>query len=396
MKRLPLVLLLALCLVAGVDLAHRGSGAYPARLPLSYTGLNYYDPTDYFTGCHEWTWLEPRCYWTGLRGRSDRAQLVSDLNFVRRQRLGSLLRVWVSLDQLMRIGTDGAFAGYQPPALQDVDDMLRQFASHRMRVVLVLLAYSPQSGWLNQFKPWALDGRHPGLRAGYLRAVRLFIRHLAANPGDVHTAPIIELQTEPYYQLEQYFADPTKLGAFASCGSSIDTGPVSNGCIDRRIVHPWLVDLYNTARAASKRFLYTEADTGRLLTTNAADQRYWISMYPADVYDIHAYAGTPWLEAGRWASGRNLPKPWFAGEAGCGSGNIGCTYNGRNAAPVDRWWLEHLRNDGASAVLLESHVTLWRYPNGPNSQMLTPTGRILACVSRSVRARCSLQGGSAG
>ncbi len=341
--------------------------------------MNYYDPSDYFTGCHEWTWLQPTCYEDGKGEISARSQLTSDLSFVRRNHLGSFLRVWVSLDQLMLWNRTRGFQGYIPGALQNVDDALRQFAAAGVKVDLVLFVYAPGSGWLNQFHPEALDGQHNAMRANYLRALKLFLRHIASNSTDASTVAMMELQTEPYYQLEQYFSNPSNLGSFRNCIASGDL--VRNDCIDQRIVHPWLIDLYRTARAASTRFPYTVADTGRLLTQNQNDQRYWISMYPVDVYDIHLYENSPWTDPARWRTGLKLPKPWFAGEAGCASGNIACTYNGTSSDPIDTWWLRHLQADGAKAVLLESHVTLWTYPNGPRSQTLTRTGEALACVT---------------
>jgi len=212
------------------------------------------------------------------------------------------------------------------------------------------------------------------------------IRHLGGAATDRSAVAVVDLQTEPYYQLEQYFDRPNRLGRFGRCAQP--SGVVHSACIDRRIVHPWLMDLYRTARSASPYFLYTEADTGRLLTTSESRQRYWVSMYPADVYDIHVYAASPSHEASRWRTGRRLPKPWFAGEAGCASGDTACTYSGVQAEPVDAWWLTHLRADGARAILVEDHETLWSYPNGSASQKLTATGRLVACLG-SRRQSCT-------
>lgn len=289
------------------------------------------------------------------------------------------MRVWVSLDQLVRWNASQGFAVYVQTWLNNLDDALRSFAGRHLAVDLVLFVYSRRSSSQNQLRPQALDGLHPGLREGYLRAVRLFIRHLAADPIDSATVKVIDLQNEPYFQLEQYFDSTSTLGKFGECMGS--KGIVSSSCVDEKIVHPWLKDLYRAARGESKRFLYTASDTGRLLNTDATKQAFWMNMYPVDVYDIHMYESTPWFDESRWKTARHLREPWFSGEVGCNSGDAGCTYNGSHAAPVDRWWLTNLGRFRAQSVLIENHVTLWHTAYGMNSQALTLTGQLLQCHS---------------
>jgi hypothetical protein len=356
------------------------------KMAVSYTGVNYYDPTDFFTKCPDFTWLQASCYASPKRPIPPSRQLASDLVFVRSSHIGSFMRVWVSLDELMKWDPRNGYLGYDPTALANVDSALSQFAAQGIKVDLVLLVYSKGSHWLKQFHPEALDGKHETMRSGYLQAVHDFIAHLASNPTAKRTVAVMDLQTEPYYQLEQYFNDASHLHAFKSCNNG--TGTARNDCVDRDIVHPWLLDLYRTARSASTTFNYTFADTGRLLTADRTSQQFWVSMYPVDVYDIHMYDDTPWNDTPRWASYTNLDKPWFAGEAGCGSGNVACTYNGQRALPVDSWWLGHLKSYGAQAVLIESHVTVWMYPNGPSSQTLTPTGQAVACTADRFHTPC--------
>ena len=98
-------------------------------------------------------------------------------------------------------------------------------------------------------------------------------------------------------------------------------------------------------------------------------------MYPQDIIDEHLYDDTPWLHANLYAGGKKFTKPWLASEVGCASGHVDCTYSGTLSTPVDSWWLDNLPNDGAKSVLVECHVTAWLYPNGPDSQILTETGR---------------------
>lgn len=379
---------LALAVVAGIyETRGHSSGvsgisqppAHSGRvLAVSYTGLNYYAPSDYFTGCVNWSWLQTSCYLRGHGSLSTGAQLHSDLTFITEQHLGSFLRVWISLDQLMRWNKRSGYAGYRRGALKDVDRALSQFSRHHIKVDLVLFAYSARTKSVNQFRPEALDGFHPQMRANYLRALRVFIRHVSHNRIDASTVAVMDLQTEAYYQLEFYFAHASNLGVYSACDSG---GVTDSSCVDSRIIHPWLEDLYRAAHHTDPRFLYTVSDTGRLLTQDTPAQQHWISMYPVDVYDIHMYDPTPWKQQSRWRSATGLPKHWFAGEAGCGSGNEACTYNGERARRIDRWWLANLKKYGAEAVLIESHVTLWTYPNGARSQTLTPTGLALACTS---------------
>jgi len=356
----------------------------PRHLGLPANGLDYYEPSGFFTQCPDWTWLQTRCFQTrhdraGYGGIAGSVVLDSDLDFVRAAHLGGFLRVWVSLDQLMRWNSLRGFAGYVPAYLNDVDRAMREFDRHQLRVDLVLFIYSKDAHWTNQFRPQALDGLHPEMRSGYLRALGIFIRHLASNRTDAATVRVVDLQTEPYYQLEQYFDTKSTLGSYGYCLGS--DGKVVSSCVDGAIIHPWLTALYRVSRRASHRFLYTESDTGRLLTADGATQAHWISMYPVDVYDIHAYANAPWQDVSRWETALHLPKPWFSGEVGCASGDAACTYNGSAAFSIDRWWVTNLHRFRAQAVLVENHVTLWTYPYGLNSQSLTPTGELLQCRS---------------
>ena len=154
---------------------------------------------------------------------------------------------------------------------------------------------------------------------------------MSQNPADVASVPIVEIATEVYYQLEMYFDNPDRLGAFQYCRSGSHT---NWGCTDRSIIHPWLKDLYRTARSASTKFLYTFSDTGRLFH----DYAYWNSMYPQDIIDEHLYDDTPWLHANLYAGGKKFTKPWLASEVGCASGHVDCTYSGTLSTRVDSWW----------------------------------------------------------
>jgi hypothetical protein len=105
-------------------------------------------------------------------------------------------------------------------------------------------------------------------------------------------------------------------------------------------------------------------------------------MYPVDVYDIHLYSDAPWTQSARWATGLALPKPWFAGEAGCATGNVTCTYDGTAGLPVDQWWLANMTTDGARAVLVEDRGTAWTYTRTGTGQVptLSRVGRFIAAT----------------
>jgi hypothetical protein len=364
----------------------------PRHLGIPRLGVDYYAPNSY-SNCPNWTWLETRCFNpsgspTPASGDPGRYVLNSDLRFVRNADIGRFMRVWAPIDQLMKTSKNGEFEGLRHDRVRNLDQALAIFAHRGFRVDLVLLSYSEGDHARNQFKPQALNGSRPWMRLGYLAALRQVIHHLAANRLDRKAVRVIDLQNEAYYQLERYFADPAHLGMFGQCKTSATT--VSTQCVDQLIIHHWLIALYGAARSASHHFLYTESDTGRLLTTDPADQRYWIHMYPVDVYDIHLYDSHPWMEPrARWISALNLQKPWFSGEIGCSSGATGCTYNGSRAAAVDRWWLMNMPDFRAQSLLLEDgYPTVWTYRAANPSQTLTTTGRMMQCQVSAERQGC--------
>jgi hypothetical protein len=370
-----------LAIAAVAMLVHISLSPAPrVTLAVSYTGTNYYVPSEHFTACRRWTWLRANCYRNRDAAQDVPQQVASDLSFIRRRQQGAFQRVWISLDQLMDWQSNTGYQGYDPQSLANVDDMLRRFASQGIKADLVLFSWAPASGAQYQFHPEALDGNHATMRAHYLQAVRDFVSHLAANPTDAATVAVMDLQNEAYYMLERYFAQRrSHLGTFTRCwvGAVVDVR-----CVDRDIIHPWLTDLYNAAHGAAPHFVYTVSDTTRLLKNYS----YWQGMYPVDVYDIHVYDDAPWNHAALYARGLALRKPWFAGEVGCAPGHTSCTYNGAVrctrpspcALSVDTWWLDHLRADGAQAVLVESSTTAWTYRQGPNSQALALVGQAIA------------------
>ena len=103
------------------------------------------------------SWLTESCWNNPSIADPPRKQLMSDLRFVTSQHIGSLQRVWISLDQLMLWNSGRGFDGWQPGALQRVDDMLAIYHQYHVQVILVLFVFDGSSGWQNHSppgKPW--------------------------------------------------------------------------------------------------------------------------------------------------------------------------------------------------------------------------------------------------
>jgi len=373
--RVPFLLLLMIVLV-GTSTAN-ASGGVRYRLAVSYTGTDYYQPTNFFNHCGYWTWLTD-CYTNDTNDPTPREQVSIDARFIAKNHLGGFQRLWVSLDQLMRWNSVTGYQSFYPAYLVHLDDALSRFAQYGIKVDLVLLTRSQGTTARHQFRPRALDGLHPAMRNGYLRAVHDFLVHISRNPVDASTIGVVDLENEAYLQLDEYFQNRTHLGTFTQCA---DQHGVSWNCLETRIIHPWLSDLYATAKATAPSFLYTVSSDGDLLTSDRLRQAYLLRLYPVDVYDVHLYSDTPWREQARWASSRWFDKPWFSGETGCSVQSTHCIYDGALAAPIDRWWLRHMQAYGAQAILIEDAGTAWGYRAGPLHPQLTATGQAIQQVT---------------
>src|SRR5919201_1913883 len=365
MRRIPWLLAVAALLALAVG-ARVSSGLWSAHADfnVSYTGTDYYFPSEYFTGCGNWTWLTS-CYTSSSASTTAQQQVASDASWIANNRMGTFQRVWVCLDELMSWDPTTGYQGFNPQYLANLDDALAKFHANGIKVDLVLFEASKGTSDQYQFHTEALDGNHATMRAGYLQALRDFVTHLAQNPTDTATVAVMDLFNEAYYQLEQF------------------------GYSDA-VIHQWLTDEYNAAHGAQPGFIYTVSDTTRLLKDYAT----WNAMYPVDVYDIHVYDDAPWNNPGLYAAGKALQKPWFVGEAGCTPGNVSCTYNGTTnctqpstcALSVDSWFLNNLTAHGAQAVLVEERNTAWAYPNGPTGGAATLVGQAIQSASSSTSA----------
>ena len=353
------------------------AGSAPAY-PLPYAGVNYYDPSQYFTGCPSYTYLQVSCWNNPAHAITPREQLISDLKFVSANHLVGTMSMTISLDQILVWNKQTGATGFQPGTLANVDDMLSLFHQYGVKALLILYVYE-QPGADNEFKPEAIDGNHPQMEANYLQAEYQFIQHLGANPVDVEAAPIIDLQDEAYYQFEVYFKSPKNLGAYHQCLNT--SGIVDTGCVDTKIAYPWLLKLYDTAKSASNKFLYTISDTHRLFE----DYSYWIHMYPVDIIDEHVYDSKPWADVSMYEQAKHWGKPWFVGEAGCDSYSD-CTYDPVQAAPVDQWWLQNLGKFGARTIFVEDKHTAWSYvPGGWNDPTPTQVGLELQSAEANIK-----------
>jgi hypothetical protein len=325
--------------------------------PVTYAGSDYVDPRrpSMPPPCNShYTFLTATCYATVTGPR-----LQQDIDFMAANRLGRFHRLWVSLDQLFScFDAVTGYCGYDTTALANTKETLHKFANAGMQVAIVVFA----QGNLNHFRYEALDGNHPTMRANYLRALQDFVRNIGSDPVAVKAVAVLDLMNEIYFQGERALEGKV----------TIDGTVCDQSCLDNNVIRPWLVDMYDAARAAAPGFLYTASDTGRLLR----GQSTWIPYYPVDIYDVHVYDLAPWNNAFTYAMGSTLPKPWFVGEAGCNPGNVACTYDGNNptTVQVDGWWLDNLRNYGAKGVLIEGKVTLFTENDTPS---LTQMGRLV-------------------
>src|SRR5438034_9311120 len=102
------------------------------------------------------------------------------------------------------------FKGFEQSALQNFSAALDMFDAHGMRVLAVL--YDQQeTGSSGNFHFEALDGAHPAMRQGYLRAAD----HILGRFGARHTVIGWDLFNEPYNSLPQHGPLPTPQPAHA-------------------------------------------------------------------------------------------------------------------------------------------------------------------------------------
>ncbi|MDP9247937.1 MAG: hypothetical protein M3O95_07610, partial [Candidatus Dormibacteraeota bacterium] len=131
--------------------------ARPFSLP-SIKGLNYGGPATVSGDFAGPTWLRSG---TGTEDHwaDTRPALEADLTFIQQHNLGSVLRVFLSLDQTMRWDPNQGFVGFYEPSLQNFQTALDMFDAHGMKVIVVLYDQEIQDS-IGNFHFQALDGNH--------------------------------------------------------------------------------------------------------------------------------------------------------------------------------------------------------------------------------------------
>src|SRR5260370_293787 len=123
-------LLAALLLIAslGVAVVFRPSAAPQLAVPTS-AGLNYGMPP---TDRGEWVgtqWLRP-AYWDATR-----PALAADLDFIQRNSLGRVLRVFIGLDQLLVCNSQAGFDRLDEASVDHFNAALSMFAPHGIKII---------------------------------------------------------------------------------------------------------------------------------------------------------------------------------------------------------------------------------------------------------------------
>jgi len=313
----------------------------------SMAGLNYGVPR---TVSGEWVgtqWLRSESsggYW-----ESTRPALQADLDFIQQHRLGKVMRVFVGLDEAMSWDPATGFKGFEQSALQNFSAALDMFDAHGMRVLAVL--YDQQeTGSSGNFHFEALDGAHPAMRQGYLRAADQFLGRFGAR----HTVIGWDLFNEPYNSLAQDGHLP----------APPHDNPVSPNFSDQT-VHDWMRDLYRTAKAASPTALFTFSDTTELYWNPLPDLAKYSDA--VDFYDIHVYDDHPSYPNWRWI----LNKPYVVGEAGASTTDSHYENQALNSSAV-AYLLDHEAAAGVSFVLAQGPAF------SEATGFLTPTGAAVA------------------
>lgn len=316
----------------------------------SYTGLNYGTPPTVGGEYIGTEWLRSG---TGTHDHWDqaRAGLQLDLDFIAKQNLGRVIRIFVGLDQLMVWDSDTGFARFDDQMLTNYRQAMDMVAAHRMKAIVVLYDQENQNS-LGNFRFIALDGYHGKMRANYLRATSLFLSRFGSDPDVVGW----DLFNEAY----------NSLGRAGGLAAPPHADPVSPG-YPQETVHNWLRDLYRAAKCSAPRAWFTVSDTTDLywkhpLTLNAyADV--------VDFYDIHIYDDSPHLPD--W---RNLHAPLILGEVGAAIAGNHYLDQGLDASAVG-YLLRHGRQAGASAVLAHAsdHMLYAR-----DRSRLTDTGTVVS------------------
>jgi hypothetical protein len=317
----------------------------------SVKGINYGAPAAANGQYLGLAWLRPGTA-DSPGWESARVRLQADLDFIQAHRLGSVLRVFVGLDQLMVWDRSTGYVRYDQASLANFGQALDMFDAHHDRVIAVLFDQEETSNPGN-FRFEALDGSHAAMRAGYLRALGDFLKRFGARP----TVAGWDLFNEAYNSLGREGGLPRPPAA----------DPVSPNYPDGT-VQSWIRDLYRTARCAAPRAWFTVSDTTELYWKDPPGTAKYDGA--VDFYDIHVYDDHP--VARDWR--QTLHLPYLLGEVG-GSLDQGPSNQPVNARAVG-FWLQQAGPLGIAAVLAHNgDAAVYSLAGG-----LTPTGLALAAA----------------
>jgi len=320
------------------------------QLP-SDKGLNYGNP---ITANGEWLgsrWLRPDTS-TQPGWNAAKPRFQADLDFIASHNLGRVLRLFVTLDQLMVWDKDRGFVRFNDASLANLTQAFEMLDAHHLRVFAVLFDQEVVSSPGN-FRFQALDGSHPAMRAGYLRALDVFLRRFGSRPTVVGW----DLFNEPF----------NLLGREGGLRNPPNPDPVSPNFSDRT-VRAWILDEYRTARCAAPNAWFTVSDTTELYWRTPPDTKLYAGAL--DYYDIHVYTDHP--TARDWRT--TLDKPYVLAEVG-GSVDGGLHDVSVNARVVG-FWLSQAPGLGASAVLAQQEGPgIYSLTGG-----LTQTGQVVAAA----------------
>jgi len=323
-----------------------GTGQAQAVLGLpSIKGLNYDGPA---AANGQWLgtrWLRADGSWDAARPR-----LQADLDFIVAHHLGQVQRLFIGLDQLMVWDSANGFVRFDDAALRNLDQAFDMFDSHQLKVIAVVFDQEEVSSPGN-FHFQALDGRHPGMRANYLKAVEQFFGRF----GSRSTVAGWDLFNEAY----------NSLGTEGGLRKPPGEDPVSPN-YPTRTVHAWIKDLYQAAKRAAPRAWFTVSDTTELYWKDRPDTARYDDA--VDFYDVHVYDDNP--SPKDWQ--RNLHKPYLLGEVG---GDIKHGFKDQSVnSRVVSYWLSRARALGIKAVLAHAaEGAVYSLRSGT----LTPTGRVV-------------------
>lgn len=277
------------------------------------------------------------------------------------------VRIFISLDQLFKttVVCNSGLASVQAvgtildaEAVANFADFCAIADSYGMHVIPVIYENGGTgnhslytAGLLNCSNTGSQTANQAAVFGTYLNALQEFLTAILKYPHCTRTIACIDLHNEGYYQCTN-----------ASLGnlSVADTTT-------------WLRSLCERAKSTAPTFLYTISEISEtsdvatnLCAGTPAHQQAAIRMYSefgVDVADRHFYFNAPGASSTVTAilkACRNLPWPWYAGEAGDAGAGTGSIYFGDAwvCAQATDYYYRYAHNYGCSAVCLPS-ISNW-------------------------------------